>query len=72
MFTYKDYEKRRDTVIKYLIYSFRVDKYTAEDIFQDGYEDYHKSLDKINNGDFDDSGLSGYIKGIVKYKFLRS
>ena len=46
----EDYNNYRSNAINFLVYTSnkKLDKYTAEDIFQDSYFNFSKNLDKIN------------------------
>ena len=43
------YEKLRKPIIYHLHSKYQPDKYSAEDIFQDTFISYYKSLDKLEN-----------------------
>lgn len=71
MLTISDYEDCRNLIIKSLYYKFRLDRYTAEDIFQDTFEHFYKSLDSLNERQFDKKSLAGWLKTVAKYLYLR-
>lgn len=66
----EDYNNYRTNAINFLVYTSnkKLDKYTAEDIFQDSYFNFSKNLDKINNNNI---SLKNYILTICKNTYLQ-
>ena len=71
MITAIDYNNYRKGVVRHLSFRYGVDNYTAEDIFQDSYESFAKSLNKINDGGFDNAQLYSWVKAIARNTYLR-
>lgn len=72
MLTVSDYEDCRSLIIKSLYYKFRLDIYTAEDIFQDIFEDFYKGLDSLNERQFDKKSLANWLKIVARNTYLRN
>lgn len=72
MITAVDYDNYRKGVIKHLSFIYGLDNYTAEDIFQDSFESFIKSLNRLNDGGFDKVQVYGWVKAIARNTYLRN